>query len=40
MSADKGKVMVLGEEEGSTCEVIVDEWQLEKISEFKYFGLC
>ena len=38
VNAGKGKVMVLGGEEGLECEVCVDGIRLEHVSEFKYLG--
>ena len=38
VNEDKGKVMVLGGEEGFECEVYVDGICLEHVSEFKYLG--
>ena len=40
MIANEGKGKVLGGKEGSVCEVIVGGWQLEHVSEFKYFGFA
>ena len=37
-NAGKGKVIVLGVEEGLECEVCVDWIRLEHVSEFKYLG--
>ena len=38
VNAGKSKVMFLGGEEGSGCEVCVDGIRLEYVSEFKYLG--
>ena len=38
MKMKKRKVIVLGGEERSVCEVIVDGKQFEHVSEFKYLG--
>ena len=38
VTAGKGKVMVLGREEGLECKVCVYRIGLEHISEFKYLG--
>ena len=38
MNVDTNKVIVLGGKIGEACEVIVDEEQLEYVSEFKYLG--
>ena len=34
-SVDKNKMIVLGEEDESVCEVVVDLRQLEHVSKFK-----
>ena len=38
VNADETKVMVLNEEEGLECEVLVEEMRLEHVSKFKYLG--
>ena len=38
VSAGKSKIMVLGGEEGSECEVCVNRIRLEHVFEFKYLG--
>ena len=38
VNAGKSKVMVLGGEEGSECEVCIDGIRSEHVSEFKYLG--
>ena len=38
VGANKIKVIVLGEEEVSVCEEVVDGQQLKHVSEFKYLG--
>ena len=38
VNAGKGKVSVLGGEEGLECEVCVDGMRLEHVMEFKYLG--
>ena len=37
VNVDKRKVMVLSGKEGAVCEVLVNEMQLDYVSEF---GLC
>ena len=37
VSAYKSRVMVVGWEEGSVCDFLVDESQLEHVLEFKYW---
>ena len=37
-SAGKNKAMVMNGEEGLECEVQVDGFRLEHVSEFKYLG--
>ena len=38
VNAGRGKVMLLGGEEGMKCEVFVDGTHLEHLWEFKYLG--
>ena len=38
VNAGKSKVMILNREEGLVCEVHVDGFCLEHVTEFKYFG--
>ena len=38
VNAGESKVMVMNEEEGLECEVLVDGVRLEHVSEFKYLG--
>ena len=37
-NADKSKVMVLNEEEGLECKVLVNGMRLEHVSQIKYLG--